>query len=212
MADTRRDNLARILAAVRARHVPGRRLIVAIAGPPASGKSTLAAALVGALNEGAGEGSAALLPMDGYHLDNRILEQRRLLPRKGAPETFDSEGFCRMVALVRAAHDDIIHPVFDRDADLAVAGAAIIAGSVEIVIVEGNYLLLGDEPWRAAQSNYDLTVFVAPAMPTLSERLVERWLIHGHDRDAAIRRAQDNDLPNAELVVEQSVGADIILT
>ncbi|MCR9120814.1 MAG: nucleoside/nucleotide kinase family protein [Phyllobacteriaceae bacterium] len=212
MADTRDDNLARVLAAVRARHVPGRRLMVAIAGPPASGKSTLAAALVDTLNEGAGAGSAALLPMDGYHLDNRILEQRGLLPRKGAPETFDADGFCRMVALVRAAHADVVHPVFDRNADLAIAGAAIIARSVEVVVIEGNYLLLGEEPWRGAQANYDLTVFVAPAMPILSERLVERWLAHGHDRDAAIGRAHDNDLPNAGLVIEQSVGADIILT
>ena len=83
MADTRLDNLARVLAAVRARRVPGRRLMVAIAGPPGSGKSTLATELVGALNEGGG-GSAALLPMDVYHLDNRILEQKGLLARKGA--------------------------------------------------------------------------------------------------------------------------------
>lgn len=212
MADTRQDNLARVLAAVRARHVPGRRLMVAIAGPPASGKSTLATELVDTLNDGAGAGSAALLPMDGYHLDNRILEQKGLLPRKGAPESFDADGFCRMVALVRAAHGDVVHPIFDRNADLAVAGAAIIARSAEVVVIEGNYLLLGDEPWRGAQANYDLTVFVAPAMPALSERLVERWLCHGHDRDAAIRRAHDNDLPNAGLVIERSVGADIILT
>jgi fructose transport system ATP-binding protein len=212
MADTRQDSLARVLAAIRARHVPGRRLMVAIAGPPASGKSTLSADLVHALNEGTGEGSAALLPMDGYHLDNCILEQRGLLPRKGAPETFDADGFCRMVALVRAARGDIVHPVFDRKTDLAVAGAAIIARPVDIVIVEGNYLLLGDEPWRTAQSNYDLTVFVAPAIETLSDRLVARWLAHGHDRDAAIRRAEGNDLPNARLVLERSVGADIILT
>jgi len=212
MADTLQANLARVLAAVRARHVPGRRLMVAIAGPPASGKSTLAAELVDTLNDGAWAGSAALLPMDGYHLDNRILKQRGLLPRKGAPETFDADGFCRMVTLVRAAHGDVVHPIFDRDADLAVAGAAVIARSVEIVVIEGNYLLLGDQPWRGAQANYDLTVFVAPAMATLSERLVERWLCHGHDREAAIRRAQDNDLPNAGLVIEQSVGADIILT
>ncbi|WP_424993584.1 nucleoside/nucleotide kinase family protein [Oceaniradius stylonematis] len=211
MADTRLDNLARVLAAVRARRVPGRRLMVAIAGPPGSGKSTLATELVDALNEGGG-GSAALLPMDGYHLDNRILEQKGLLARKGAPETFDADGFCRMVALIRGAQGDVVHPVFDRKADLAIAGAAIIARSVEVVVIEGNYLLLCDEPWRGAQAHYDLTVFVAPAMPTLSERLVERWLALGHDRDAAIGRAERNDLPNAGLVLEQSVGADIILT
>jgi ABC-type glutathione transport system ATPase component len=53
----------------------GGRQIVAIAGPPGSGKSTLAERLVARLNENA-EGSAALLPMDGYHYDDCILIER----------------------------------------------------------------------------------------------------------------------------------------
>ena len=81
-----------------------RRHLAAIAGPPGSGKSTLAEAVVAEL-VGAGI-DAVLMPMDGFHLDNRLLEPRGLLPRKGAPETFDFGGFAATLARVRPAAFD----------------------------------------------------------------------------------------------------------
>ena len=87
------DQVAALAAALGPRQ--GRRL-VALAGPPATGKSTLAGALCERLSRD-GQ-SAVVVPMDGFHLDNRILEARGLLARKGAPETFDADGF---IALIR---------------------------------------------------------------------------------------------------------------
>lgn len=184
------------------------RFIVAIAGPPASGKSTLAEQLVTRLNE-ASKGSAALLPMDGFHLDNRVLEARGLLARKGAPETFDVEGFGALVSRLRERAKEIIHPVFDRSRELAIAGAGVIAPDVEIVVVEGNYLLLRQEPWASIRAHYDWTVFISPTLEVLEQRLLQRWRDHGFDDAAARAKAQGNDLPNARLVLEWSVAADI---
>ena len=118
------------------------RSLVAIAGAPASGKSTLAAEMTGALRKA--ERKARLIPMDGFHLDNAVLEARGLLARKGAPETFDADGFIVLMNRVKAG-EEVVYPTFDRVRDLSIAGAAVIDANCDLVVVEGNYLLF-DEP------------------------------------------------------------------
>ena len=140
MAGPDAATLDRIAARILALPPAPLRLRIAIAGPPGAGKSTFAAALVDRLGP-----EAALVPMDGFHLDNAILTARGLLPRKGAPETFDALGFVRMVE--RLGQDaEVVIPGFDRTRDIAIAGAAVVAPSCRIAVVEGNYLLLRTDP------------------------------------------------------------------
>lgn len=179
------------------------RFIVAIAGPPGAGKSTLAAQVVSALGPG-----ARLVPMDGFHYDNAVLEPRGLLPRKGAPETFDAEGFLSLMRRLRAGEAAAI-PVFDRGADLARAGADLVTKEDRILVVEGNYLLLDEEPWRDLTALFDLTVMIEVPQDELERRLVARWLTHGLPVAAARARALTNDLPNARRVVTGSCPADL---
>jgi pantothenate kinase len=123
-----------------------RRSVVAIVGAPGSGKSALAGRLVARLNEQE-DGSAALLPMDGYHYDDRVLIERGLRALKGAPATFDALGLCHMLdRLKRNDEDEVAVPVFDRDLEIARAGARIIPRGVRHLIVEGNYLLRASGP------------------------------------------------------------------
>lgn len=198
------------LAWVVAERLPaGRRCVLAIAGAPGSGKSTLAARLVRELAKL--DRATSLLPMDGFHFDNALLEPRGWLPRKGAPHTFDARGYAALLARVRAEPDaEIAVPVFDRDLDLARAGGAMVPAGPGIVVTEGNYLLLDDEPWRDLGGLYDLTIFIDAALEELSLRLTQRWLAHGLDAEAARRRAVENDLPNAALVIGRSRPADIV--
>lgn len=192
----------------------GERTIIGIAGPPASGKSTLAAAVVHSLNKASRSpvAKASLLPMDGYHLDNRLLESRGLRARKGAPETFDAQGFCDAVACLAKTNRETYHPKFDRHLDLAIANAIAIHPETPVVVVEGNYLLLDRTPWSSLRALFAATVFVCPSMQALRERLLQRWIEHGQEPDAALGKITGNDLPNAELVARESHRADLMLT
>lgn len=204
----------RVRDLISSRSRDGVRSIVAVAGPPASGKSTLAEAVVHSLNaqQGSGAPQAALVPMDGYHLDNSVLEARGLLAKKGAPETFDAIGFCNAIkALLNARHESF-HPRFDRQKDLSIANAIAVHPETPIVVVEGNYLLMDSDPWNALTGVFLSTVFVSPTLEELKIRLQNRWIKHGFDPNTALQRAITNDLPNAELVLRESRKADLTLT
>jgi pantothenate kinase len=188
------------------------RLIVAIAGPPASGKSTLAEKLVNQLNISAGRRRAALLPMDGFHLDNATLRDMDLLSRKGAHQTFDVQGFHQTLLRIRQGREDVWIPLFDRDADAVRNDADCIKADVPIVVVEGNYLLLDREPWRCLAALFDLTVYLQVDVEILKKRLIHRWLEQGLALAAARERALSNDLVNAQLVAENVIAADLILS
>lgn len=207
------QDVRRVCDLVKSRQGKDRRTVVGIAGPPASGKSTLAEAATQSLNESqdAAVPMAALLPMDGYHLDNRLLESRGLLARKGAPETFDAEGFCAAVQQLVGVGRETFHPQFDRQMDLAIANAIAIHPDTPVVVVEGNYLLLKSDPWASLQGVFSATVFVCPSMEALRARLRQRWLNHGLDAEAAELKADGNDIPNAELVISNSFEADLLL-
>ncbi len=181
---------------------PGRR-VIAVAGAPGSGKSTLAARLVEALE------NAALVPMDGFHLDDRLLEEDGLLSRKGAPETFDAAGCVALVARLRAG-GEVIHPVFDRSRELAIAGAGRVPAGTRLVVVEGNYLLLNRAPWRDLAGLWDLSVMLEVPMGELRRRLTARWQALGKD-PARIEAHLHNDLANAETVLRQSLPADLVV-
>jgi len=182
------------------------RIIIALAGPPGAGKSTLSARLLAALPAG----EAALVPMDGFHFDNAVLDALGLRNRKGAPETFDCAGLVATLQRIRSGEGDVVVPLFDREADLARAGAAVIPAEARLILVEGNYLLLDRAPWSELAPLFDLTIFIDVPMTELERRLLARWTDLGRSEEAARAWVEGNDLPNARLVIEGSRQADIL--
>ena len=178
------------------------RSVTALAGPPTAGKSTLAERLCADLNA-EDPGSAAILPMDGFHFDDAVLEARGWRDRKGAPHTFDAAGFAHILGRLREnREDEIAVPVFDRDLEISRAGARLIPRDVRHLIAEGNYLLLSDPPWSELAMHFDTTVLLDVPMEEIERRCLERWRdLSGAELEVKIH---GNDLPNARLVLERS--------
>ena len=204
-------DIAGLAALLAERAKGGGRVIAALAGAPGSGKSTVAERLCEALNAGQA-GLAAVLPMDGYHYDDLHLVPAGLRPRKGAPETFDVGGLFHTVTRLRARDEDFVAvPVFDRDIEIARAGARMIAADVPVIIVEGNYLLLGQEPWSRLRPLFDVAVLVDVPEPVLRERLTARWQHYDLTPEEIAWKLDGNDLPNGRFVMAESKNADFRL-
>lgn len=202
--------LADLLLRVEA--LAGDRVIVAVAGPPGGGKSTLAEVLVSALNARTA-GTAEIIPMDGFHYDDAVLSEWDLLAQKGAPQTFDVGGFSSLLKRLRKnVEKTIAVPVFDRTAELSRAAARVVSSNTRILVVEGNYLLLDMPAWSRLRSFFDLTVMLKEERSTLRKRLIARWISYGFDQVGATAKAVGNDLPNADLVLLNSVSADVEIT
>ncbi len=184
------------------------RILVALAGPPGSGKSTLASELESALNQEQPE-QAMILPMDGFHYDDLYLVPAGLRPRKGAPQTFDVGGFYHILRRLRERQEEFVAvPVFDRDLEIARAGARLIPAKVPVILVEGNYLLLQQEPWSQLRLLFDVAVLLEVPEAVLGERLTARWQHYELPSEEIAAKVNENDLPNGRYVMAESGGED----
>ena len=180
------------------------RELIAIAGPPGSGKTTLAKTLADRLAH------CSYLSMDGFHLDNPILIQKGLRERKGAPETFDVAGFMHLIQRLRRK-EEVYVPDFDRQTERTINCAYPVPNHHDLVIVEGNYLLLDEPVWRGLDDYWDLAVFVQIGLETIKTRLMQRYKAHGFDEETSARWIESNDIPNAERVLKNRVPEDVTL-
>lgn len=192
-----------------ARAGDAKRILVAIAGPPGAGKSTLADNVVKAL-KAKGE-SAEVLPMDGFHMDNAVLIEKGLLKRKGVPESFDVRAFLDIVRAVRAADQEVLVPVFDRSREIAIASARVVSPDHRFIVIEGNYLLFSQGKWAELEGMFDYSIMLAPPMEILEQRLWERWKGYDLDDEAARAKVYGNDLPNGRLILENRRPADVTI-
>jgi pantothenate kinase len=192
----------------------GRRAVLGITGAPGAGKSTLAQHLVTAVEalSPASPGRVAYVPMDGFHLADRQLDRLGLRHRKGAPETFDPLGYAALLRRLREDRDHVVYaPAFDREIEAPVAGAVAVGPEVDLVVTEGNYLLLDRPPWAAVAPLLDETWFVELDDDERVHRLVARHEAFGKSHDAAVAWVRDSDEPNAELVRGTRDKADLVI-
>ncbi|MBP0598817.1 nucleoside/nucleotide kinase family protein [Herbaspirillum sp. LeCh32-8] len=185
----------------------GTRKLLGIAGPPGSGKSTLAQGLL----EHAGA-RACIVPMDGFHLANAELARLGRAARKGAEDTFDSAGYvCLLERLRRQQGDEVIYaPAFHRDIEEAIAGEIAVAPHTQLVITEGNYLLLQRGHWSRVQPLLDEVWYVDVAPVLRRQRLVARHVRHGRTPAQAEAWVHGSDEPNAELIASTRSRAQLI--
>jgi pantothenate kinase len=194
------------LARIEALLADGRRKLLGLVGAPGSGKSTLAQALLDAL-----PGRAQVVPMDGFHLANAELRRLGRADRKGAPDTFDSAGYVALLRRLRAqqAGDEIVYaPEFRREIEEPIAGAIAVLPSTQLVITEGNYLLLQDGAWAGAAPLLDQTWYVDVDDALRQQRLLQRHQQFGRSREAALAWVAQTDEPNARRIAATRGRAD----
>jgi pantothenate kinase len=191
------------------------RVLVGIAGAPGSGKSTVAARLLERFGA-----DAALVPMDGFHLANRQLEALGRRDRKGAPDTFDADGYVALLERCRAAGDSIDRgravtvyaPEFVREVEESYGSAIAVPPSARLVLTEGNYLLLDEPPWSSLGQVLDVRYHLAVDPELRRERLIARHVAFGKTPEAARAWALGPDEANAVLVEAAASRADVNLT
>jgi len=190
----------------------GRRIAIGLAGGPGVGKSTLAGELVAALNEDE-PGLAALVPMDGFHMRHAKLEQLGTVNEKGAPHTFEGEAFVAFLTKLKSATEAVSGPGYSRKIEDVVEDAFTVLPETQVLVTEGNYLLLPDGPWRDVRSLLDLAVFLDVPRELVRARLMRRHAAEGLFTEERNREHVDRvDLANYDLVSTSRSRADLIIT
>ncbi|GAB5080753.1 nucleoside/nucleotide kinase family protein [Arthrobacter sp. AD-310] len=200
--------IAQAMDALRRRMVPGTRTILGITGAPGSGKSTFAAWI----REQFTPGTAVVVPMDGFHLGNAVIDGTPLRDRKGAIDTFDAGGYLSLLRRLVARDEAVVYaPEFRRTLDEPVAASIPVPAEAPLVITEGNYLLVEQEPWKEVRAQLDEVWFVDTPEELRLGRLVARHVSFGMGQAAAQAWASGPDEANARLIRTTRHAADRVI-
>jgi pantothenate kinase len=198
-----------LIARARRLAAAGGRRVLGIAGPPAAGKSTLAARVVDAL----GPDLARRVAMDGFHYAQVELARLGRAHRKGAPDTFDADGFVALLERLRTSADAVVYaPEFRREIEEPIACAIPVPREVPLVVTEGNYLLVDDARWARVRGLLDEAWYIEPGDdPGRVTRLIDRHIAFGRSPEAARDWVMRSDERNAEMIASTAGRADLVV-
>jgi len=189
-------------AIVVERAAESQRTIIGIIGKPGGGKSTLSKYLL----KGIDPTLVSVVPMDGFHLSNKVLKELGRSDRKGAQDTFDVKGFTTLIERIKLdSADPIYYPIFDRSIEESIASQGVVYPSTRVVIVEGNYLMHDKDGWQEISPLLDQSWYAFLDEDLRISRLISRHIAFGKDPESAKAWAKGSDQVNAELI-ELGVG------
>jgi len=189
-------------AIVVERAAGSQRTIIGIIGKPGGGKSTLSKYLL----KGIDPTLVSVVPMDGFHLSNKVLKELGRSDRKGAQDTFDVKGFTTLIERIKLdSADPIYYPIFDRSIEESIASQGVVYPSTRVVIVEGNYLMHDKDGWQEISPLLDQSWYAFLDEDLRISRLISRHIAYGKDPESAKAWAKGSDQVNAELI-ELGVG------
>ncbi len=184
------------------------RVLIGIIGKPGAGKSTLSKYLMAKLPKE----FVTVVPMDGYHLSNKVLKDLKRADRKGAPDTFDVAGFTSLVKRIRSEQtQNIYYPIFDRAIEESIAAQGVVTSATKVVIIEGNYLLHDDGGLEVLNDLLDESWMVDVDDDKRIARLISRHIAYGKDLEAAKAWAKGTDEVNAKLIERGRDRADFVV-
>jgi len=184
-------------AIVVGRIAESKRTIIGIIGKPGGGKSTLSKYLL----KGMDPTLVSVVPMDGFHLSNKVLKELGRCDRKGAQDTFDVKGFTTLIERIKLdSADPIYYPIFDRSIEESIAAQGVVYPSTRVVIVEGNYLMHDEDGWQEISPLLDQSWYAFLDEDIRISRLISRHIAFGKDPESAKAWAKGSDQVNAELI------------
>ncbi|MEV8268311.1 nucleoside/nucleotide kinase family protein [Microbacterium sp. NPDC076911] len=185
----------------------GERRILGIVGTPGAGKSTVCEALKTALGD-----NVVIVGMDGFHLANAELVRLGRRNRKGAPDTFDTDGYISLLARLRSQTETTIYaPLFERSLEESIGSAVSIRATTPLVITEGNYLLHDAHGWAGVADQLDESWFLDVDGDVRRDRLIARRTSYGHSLAEATTWVHDVDEANAAIAEGSRERADLIV-
>lgn len=191
----------------------GRRRILGISGAPGAGKTTVVlAVLAAAAVDPRLAGRIAHIPMDGYHLPNAELDRLGRRDRKGAPDTFDVDAYAATLTAARAVpRAGIWAPSFDHRVGEPAPETIEVPEDADLVLTEGNYLLLPDGGWPTVRAQLDEVWFCDLGDAQRRSRLIDRHVLTGRAADEAAAWVDRSDEANARLVSAGRHEADVVV-
>lgn len=192
------------------------RIIVFLAAPPATGKSTLALFLEQLSKKLTDFFYVQALSLDGFHYTNIYLKNHRatidskeytLHDIKGMPETFDFESLYKSINNLK--NKNLKWPIYDRTLHDPISDAIEVTS--DIVIIEGNWLLLAENKWDKLKELCDYSIFIDADGDILKDRLIKRKLKGGSTYNQALEFYERTDSKNVNRVMEHRLSSDITL-
>lgn len=202
--------------------------LIGIGGPPGSGKSVIALTISALLKDR--NLSATILPLDGFHLKNEVLKERKithgsrkvtLYEIKGAKETYDVQSFLLHLERLKT-EDEFYWPIYSRKLHQPIKRGIKISDRRKIFIVEGNYLFLNTPPWNRAKEYFNLGIFIVPMVfipffiritskRILKKRIINRKLKGGIGKKDAREHYRMADRTNIKEVLKNSTGYNYLI-
>ena len=194
-----------------------RRILAFLAAPPGAGKSTLAEYLAKLSQELPDIEEIQAIGMDGFHRKQEYLlthttirdgKEIKMVDVKGTPETFDLEKLENAIKGISSGKT-CAWPVYDRILHNPVEDAITIEKN--IILLEGNYLLLDIDGWDRLSSYSDYTMKILAPLPMIRKKLIDRRTASGHSPETADEFVDYSDMYNARLCMEHYKKADLTL-
>ncbi|MCR5556639.1 MAG: nucleoside/nucleotide kinase family protein [Butyrivibrio sp.] len=199
------------------RRTKGRRILVMLAAPPGAGKSTFVSFLEHYAKSFYKDITLQAIGMDGFHRRQEYLLSHEtdvdgvMMPMvkiKGAPITFDLESLTEKIRQVKEG-ENCGWPAYDRHLHNPIEDAVWVTG--DIIVLEGNYLLLDADGWKDLHKMADYTLFITAKEDMLRERLVSRKAASGNTLEKAAEFVDFSDMKNVRLCLNHSLKPDMEL-